>query len=441
MTRIAWILVTVVLIAPVAAETKDEAARLADEAKVLMSQCTSKRDCPTFADATAKLVRAYGLRPDPEFAELYCDLAPFGPQLTEARSVEVVALCDVALQNTPSNSNVEMYLGNVRKLRGGRGWTTSAGDAARALYGVGLVAKEGSPPTLAYGAVTAERMQGFIRDHYVGVVATGDDLRQPARKLAACKAIAASIADAGERTKVIDFCEIETAREHTSNFMAFGGPTGTAPIKLEAAKRVFQIDAKLHYEPTFVLRTSESIRTAATVPRARELAQAIVAKGAAHSYAKEAAAMVADLDAYVEKRRLAAARIAKDIAAHKSRISFQPYAPKDWDVPELLNGHHDTCKRVYLETAEQGETELVVTVDGKPCQDDYSVSAQPSTDCPELLEPAGRHTIAATLYRVTWVKDGSKRVTVHSKDSIDIRDNERSSRKGKLASGQLTCGG
>ena len=437
MTRIPAILV-MVLISPVAAETKDEAARLADEAKVLMSQCTSKRDCPTFAEVTAKLVRAYALRPDPEFAELYCYAAMYGPKFTEARSLEVLALCDVALQNTPSNDNFKIYLGNLRKLRGERGWTTSAADAARALYGVGLVAKEGSPPTLAYGAVTAERMQGFIRDHYAGVIATGDDLRQPARKLAACKTIAANIADVAERAKVVDFCEIEAAREHTSNFMAF---SGTTPSKLEPAKPVFQIDAKLHYEPAFVLRTSESIRTAATVGRAREVLQAIVAKGAAHSYAKDAAAMVAELDAYVEKRKAAAARIAKDIAAHKSRISFQPYAPKDWDVPELITGHHDTCKRVYLETAEQGDTELVVTVDGKPCQDDYFVNAQPSTDCPELLEPAGRHTIVATLYRAKWVKDGSKRVTVHSKDSIDIRDNERATRQGKLASGQLTCGG
>jgi hypothetical protein len=43
------------------------------------------------------------------------------------------------------------------------------------------------------------------------------------------------------------------------------------------------------------------------------------------------------------------------------------------------------------------------------------------------------------MYRVKWKKTGEKQITVH-KNSIDVRDKERSSRGATVARGQLTCG-
>jgi hypothetical protein len=422
----------------VGADAHDEANRIHAEARELIAQQCRKDSCPVFAAATAKLKKAYAIEPDDMIAATYCSLLGL-VKLTPEQEREMLAMCDAG---DPDRAEA------LRAKRIEKGRASSALEAARALFGIGLTLSEPNFPkkggeTLAWGTVTAEKLQDYIRDHYVDVITTTDQLREPEKKLAACKVIAGHARDAAEKTAITQLCEFEVAREVPQDYLTFGGDSGLERVVFKSAP-AFQQDAQLRYRPTFVLASKRRFDMYAPLTQQHKLLEAIVKQGSQHTYFKQASDMLAALDANIKKLTDEGVRVKKLLAANKTKVLFLPHTPKDWDVPAPLAAKADSCDRFLfaigpdLKPAEDDQVALEVTVDGKPCVDEYGREGRVRDSCPDLFGK-GEHKLAATMYRVKWKKTGEKQITVH-KNSIDVRDKEQSSRGATVARGQLTCG-
>lgn len=417
----------------------DEAEGLFQDAKRELQQSCQPRACPGFAGPAGKLKRAYLLRADERFASTYCDYARMAKR-APAEEGDILVMCDLA-------ELAGDYPKELRERRVKAGRSSSPAAAARALYGDGLTLgqTEGPKPvtTLAWGTITADGMQELIRDHYVGVIETSDVLKDPRRKLDACKRIAATIPDAKERKATTELCEWAGARDANAPYLAFGGATGLDKIKLENNAPVFQLDAKLRYQPMFVLASNKRIDKPWSLADQRDLLDAIITQGEQHAHYKDAVARRAEIEAYIKRRTAEGEVTMRQINARTSQVAFLPYAPQQWDVPAPVSGHAATCANLAAVAPAigkaSGDTELLLKVDGKTCSDSYSLVAAPSDECAELLTD-GRHKIDAELFRVSWKKTGEKQVTIHSKDTVDIRDKEAASRGARVARGTITCG-
>lgn len=417
----------------------DEADRLYQAAKQELDQKCQPRACD-FAGAAAKLKRAYLLRADAKFANTYCDYARKA-KLTPALEADTLLMCEVA------DLGDDDFVDSLRENRAKKGRSSSAAAAARALYGVGLTLGQSDGPkptmTLSWGTITPAAMQELIRDHYVGVIQTTDDLTFIPRKLEMCKRIAATIAQPAERKEVTEFCEWQAAIAMNAPQATFGGATGIERVKLADRARVFELDKQLRYQPVFALAAPKQLNNPKTLDAEREYLDKIIKQGAQHSHYKDAVARRSEIETYIKRRKQEAEKITKQLKAKPSQVAFMPYAPFEWDVPAPVSGHVETCAKLAAVAPavgkENGDTELLVKVDGKECFNGYSLIAAPSIECAELVAD-GKHRIDAELFRVTWKKTGEKQITIHSKDSIDIRDKEAGSRGKRVARGSITCG-
>jgi len=422
-----------------AADAHDEANRIHMDAMRLIAQQCQKDKCPVYAKAAEMLRRAYAIEPDDMIAHTYCSMLGL-VTLTPDQEREMLTMCEAGDEDRAAR---------LREVRIKKGRASSALDAARALFGIGMTLREPNLPkaggeTLAWGTVTAEKMQDFIRDHYTGIIETSDQLYEPDQKLKACKAIADHGRDAAEKTQIVQLCELEVAREQALYGIEFAGESGLERVPFKSSK-AFELDAKLHYRPMFVVASSRRIDQYAPLMRQRERLDAIVKQGSQHAYYKQASDMLAALDAHIKQRTDEGARAKKQIAANKNRVLFLHHAAKEWDVPTPYGAKVDLCSRDLYAIGPDLKTEdydvgMEVIVDSKSCFDAYGREAYVKQTCPELFDKGQQHSITATMYRVKWKKTGEKQITVH-KDSVDVRDKERSSRGAVVARGQLTCGG